>query len=209
MLSGVPQGSTLGPLLLNIFINDLCASKFLRFADDLKIFHAIKSAEDRKFLQSDVDFVQKRCIKNYMKIIFKTNIYFTRKINRIHFNYFLVDVSMVRTDYVKYLGVMLDSKLYFHRHVDCLHSQALKLLGLIRSITNFLLGYSKICIEYASVVRNNLTLSDSNKLENIQIKFANLCSHQIIQPNCFCNYESMLNYLHFKKLYTRRQNLDA
>jgi hypothetical protein len=84
----VPQGSTLVPLLLNIFINDLCAKikffEFLRFADDLKIFHAIKSAEDRKFLQSDVDFVQKRYITNYMKIIFKTNIYFTRKINRIH-----------------------------------------------------------------------------------------------------------------------------
>jgi hypothetical protein len=25
----------------------------------------------------------------------------------------------------------------------------------------------------------------------------------------FCNYESMLNYLHFKKLYSRRQNIDA
>jgi hypothetical protein len=29
---------------------------------------------------------------------------------------------------------MLDSKLHFYRHVDCLHSQALKLLGLIRFV---------------------------------------------------------------------------
>jgi hypothetical protein len=30
---------------------------------------------------------------------------------------------------------MLHIKLHFHRHVDCLHSQAPKLLGLIRFIT--------------------------------------------------------------------------
>jgi hypothetical protein len=30
-----------------------------------------------------------------------------------------------------------------------------------------------------------------------------------IQPNSFYNYESMLNSLHFKSLYPKRQNLDA
>jgi hypothetical protein len=57
----VPRGSTLGPLLFSIFINDLCAkihfSEFLLFADDLKIFRVIKSAEDCELLQSDIDSV--------------------------------------------------------------------------------------------------------------------------------------------------------
>jgi hypothetical protein len=65
-----------------------------------------------------------------MKInIFKTNmIYFTRKTNNIHFNYFVGDLLIVRTDCVKDLGVLLNCKLHFQRHVDYLPSQALKLL---------------------------------------------------------------------------------
>jgi hypothetical protein len=140
----VPQGYTFGPLLLNIFINDLCAkihsSEFLIFADDLKIFHVIKSAEDYKLLvrQSDIDSVQKCHTEHYKKInIFKTDIIsFTRKTN-INFNYYVGNLLIVRADSVKDLGVMLDSKLNFHRYVDYLlvYSRGLKLLGLIRFIT--------------------------------------------------------------------------
>jgi hypothetical protein len=63
MPSGVQQDSTFGPLLFSIFFKDLCSkisvSEFLLFADDLKIFCAIKSAENGKLLQSDIDYVQK------------------------------------------------------------------------------------------------------------------------------------------------------
>jgi hypothetical protein len=64
-------------------------------------------------------------------------------------------------------------------------------------------------LENASVAWNNLTLADSNKLENIQRKFANLCYNRFIQFNFSCNYELMLNYLHLKTFYSRRQHLDA
>jgi hypothetical protein len=60
---------------------------------------------------------------------------FTRDTTSFHFNYFLSDLLIVEINCVKDFGVMLDSKLHFHCHVDYLHSQALKLLGLIRFIT--------------------------------------------------------------------------
>jgi hypothetical protein len=180
VLSGIPQGSTLGPLLFNVFINDLCAkidySKSLLLADDFKIYRDIKSAEDCKSLQADIDSVQLWCADNHMELnVQKTKIIsFTRKTNTIRFIYYVSGVSILRTDSIKDLGVMLDSKFYFHSHVEYVHSQGLRTLGLIRYITyNFssidslvvlynVLVRSKL--EYASVVWNNLTVTDSNNL---------------------------------------------
>jgi hypothetical protein len=115
----------------------------------------------------------------------KTNVIsFTRKTNSIRFDCHLGSAVITRTDCVKDLGVWLVNKLYFHQHVNYVFYIASKLLGLINFITyNFssldslLVLYILLVrseLEYASVTWNNL-ITDSNKLESIQKKFAHLC----------------------------------
>ena len=54
MLSGVPQGSVLGPILFLVYINDLeegVTGKILKFADETNLFRKTKKIGDNFFLQ--------------------------------------------------------------------------------------------------------------------------------------------------------------
>ena len=68
VLSGVPQGSVLGPILFLIFINDIdCAldatsTILFKFADDSKLLQPVGSEIDRKKLQDAVNSLHKWCL---------------------------------------------------------------------------------------------------------------------------------------------------
>jgi hypothetical protein len=180
-----------GLFLFNIFIDDLCNSikhcNFLFFADDLKIFRVVKSPHDCLLLQSDINSVNDWCTANTMRLnAAKTRVVsYTRKTNFLSYKYQLCHNTITRTSSIKDLGVFFDSKLHFHSHVDNLFSECIKLLGLIRSITYrfssleclYVLYFTLVRsnLEYASVIWNSITSTDTNKLGRIQEKFASFC----------------------------------
>ena len=57
--SVIPQGSVLGPVFFNLFINDLPSvvknSTMKLFADDTKLYRVVDSQEDANLLQEDLD----------------------------------------------------------------------------------------------------------------------------------------------------------
>ena len=58
VVSGVPQGTVLGPLLFSLYINDISAdieSEIRLFADDCVCYREIKNEEDTLKLQRDID----------------------------------------------------------------------------------------------------------------------------------------------------------
>ena len=59
MVSGVPQGTVLGPILFILYLNDMktCVkhSVISSFADDTRIKKAIQNVEDKNMLQNDLD----------------------------------------------------------------------------------------------------------------------------------------------------------
>ena len=87
------QGCNLGPLLFNIFVNDLVDSvqhsKVLQFADDVKIYREIHSTTDCLKMQDDVQAVLNWCLKNNLVLNpSKTKVVsFTRKTSCIEYSY--------------------------------------------------------------------------------------------------------------------------
>ena len=58
VISGIPQGSVLGPILFLIYVNDLpemARSKLKLFADDTKLYKSIKDVVDKEILQTDLN----------------------------------------------------------------------------------------------------------------------------------------------------------
>ena len=134
VLSGVPQGSVLGPLLFLIFINpidDHIKSTVLKFADDLKLFRTIECTYDQEVLQSDLDrFVE---WSKTWQMNFNLSKCKTMHIGRLNheIKYEMNGKELVPISTEKDLGIVVNSKLSATEQVKEARKKALRMLGAI------------------------------------------------------------------------------
>jgi hypothetical protein len=162
--SGVPQGSHLGPVLFNLFINeiaDLLSSECLLYADDLKIIKTVSSSQHCEELQNDLDllFVWSISNKLYLNLEKCKIMSFHRKKDIIRESYHIGDHELERVTTFKDLGVVLDHQLDFREHVNYIVAKSNSLLGFVRRMTRDFRNPYSIRNLYCSLVRSNLEYS--------------------------------------------------
>ena len=153
MLSGVPQGSQISPLLFILYINDLTnhvdSCEISVYAEDSKLFREILPVTDCQLVQKDLDRVCLWCETWHLKLnADKCCIMtFTNKNKYLSFDYAILSQSLPRVTAVKDLGVTLISNLKFKDHIRHNIFKAFKMCGFIKRVcTRFTDVQESVCL---------------------------------------------------------------
>ena len=227
--SGVPEGALLAPILFALFINDLPSavksSQCVMFADDVKLYHRVRTASDCEQLQSDLDSLSRwssdwKLRLNPAKCFAFT---LTLRTSPVPHAYSIGGSVLERVSEVRDLGVMLDSKLTFSAHINQTVAKANRALGIL--IRSFQTGLprQKFCkktlqatyfanvrsiLEYGCVVWGGAAKSHVERLERVQHKFLMWMASRSDVATHSLAYEHLLRKFEIPTLKARRLQYD-
>ena len=203
ILLGIPQGSILGPLLFNLFLNDLLLfsreAEICNFADDNTLFASAESLDQVIcILQREVHnvihwFNINSLVANpgkFQVMFLGTNEYLDK------FN-IDDDISIEVKDNVKLLGIIIDNKLRFKEHVEKKCQKASNKIKSLRRIRPFL------SLETAKTLCNAFIFSNFNycpliwmnfvKSNNVMIDRIQRRALSVVYQNFTCSLNELLN----------------
>ena len=226
VVSGVPQGTVLGPILFLIYVNDIDCVKHSSigcFADDTRISKQISCTSDSALLQEDLDRVVEWAKDNNMKlhpdkfVFVNFNCRSTRSLLLSHLPFYNETICYLSSDKVletsnsvKDLGVTFTPELNWTTHVCTIVKSAKKKAGWAlscfrdRSPCTMLTLYKSLIrslLEYNCPLWNGLSLHEVRDLEAVQRSFTS----KIKCPPHVQNYWDRLQFLHLMSLQRRRE----
>jgi hypothetical protein len=216
-MSGVPQGSVLGPCLFLAYINDLpdsLKSRVRLFADDTIVYLTINSKSDPETLQNDLLTLEKW--EENWSMEFNADkcevIRISKKKNNIIYPYKLHNTELKTTNNAKYLGVTLSNDFKFSTHIDNVSSKANNTLKFIKR--NVQTNNTKIKetayntyvrpqLEYCSSIWHPWQQTQTYKIERVQRAAAR---YVLNNYDFTSSVTEMLQFLNWQTLHQRRIN---
>ena len=218
VISGVPQGSVLGPLLFLLYLGVLL--KILEKMDNITVY---AYADDLKILGTNCNSIQIALnkIENW-SAEWQLNIN-CNKSEHITFSrtsstkpdFFFNNLTIPKTDIVKDLGILISHDLKWKNQISKVYSKSISLIYLIlRSFKsnnpafyiNLYNLYVRPILEYNCTAWSPYLISDIKRIESIQAKFTKrLCQNHNIK---FTNYKHRLEILKLDSLEIRRTKIN-
>jgi hypothetical protein len=119
-------------------------------------------------------------------------IIFTRLNNPILFNYSIDHKLLIRVNYIRDLGILIDANLSYSSRKNLVTNKAFKMLGFIYRNTKNFKKINSMKILYFSLVRSHLEFGSMfwspnyalyiNQIENVQYKFLKLICNKLNLP---------------------------
>ncbi|KHN81359.1 putative RNA-directed DNA polymerase from transposon X-element [Toxocara canis] len=220
VLSGVPQGSLLGPLLFLLYVNDLPKSLLScckLYADDVKIYRPITDPQfDYNVLRPDMISLEQWSQLWQLDIS-------PEKCFVLHLNFstecplHLCGFDLPAKEVMKDLGVYVSSDLNWHNHCVEVSRRAAQVANYIlravqyssvESYRKAFVAYCRPILEYCTQVWSPSVKRDIEMIERVQRRFTKMAFRKAFRGPFQPNYEQRLRIFDLKPLWYRRTQFD-
>ena len=217
VLSGVPQGSVLGPLLFLLFISELpsLVNSFVSlFADDTKMYGKCTNSVLQQDLDNIVSWTQKMQLNfnaSKCKVMHLGKENPCLQYTMLNKNNVLCNLESTKLE--KDLGVHIDQELSFSEHISKQVNKANRILGALKHTFKYINKYTftylyksliRPHLEYASVTWSVMTKYNQDLLERVQRR-----ATKIVPELKHLTYSQRLQALKLPTLPFRRERADV